>query len=90
MSDDLAQRVMSVIAATQHIEVAKISIDSTFQELNIDSLDGINILFALENEFNISIPDEAAQNIRTVRAMVDGVRTLINSGPGEAPAAAPA
>jgi acyl carrier protein len=90
MSDDLAQRVISVIAATQHIEAAKISIDSTFQELNIDSLDGINILFALENEFNICIPDEAAQNIRTVRAMVDGVRTLLEGGPGEAPAAAPA
>lgn len=85
MSDDLAQRVMSVIATTQHLEPERISIDSTFQELNIDSLDGINILFALENEFNISIPDDAAQSIRTVREMVEGVRTLIERGPGETP-----
>lgn len=90
MPEDLAQRVISVIASTQHIEPEKISIDSTFQELNIDSLDGINILFALENEFNISIPDEAAQNIRTVREMVDGVRRLLEGGPGDAPVAAPA
>ena len=90
MPDDLAQRVIAVIANTQHIELEKISIDSTFQELNIDSLDGINILFALENEFNISIPDEAAHNIRTVRELVDGLRTLVEGGPGEAPAAAPA
>jgi acyl carrier protein len=90
MSDDLAQRVMSVIATTQHIEPEKISIDSTFQELKIDSLDGINILFALENEFNISIPDAAAQQIRTVREMVEGVRTLLEGGPGQAPVAAQA
>jgi acyl carrier protein len=90
MSDDLAQRVMSIIATTQHIEPEKISIDSTFQELKIDSLDGINILFALENEFNISIPDAAAQQIRTVREMVEGVRTLLEGGPGQAPVAAQA
>ena len=90
MSDDLTHRVMSVIATTQHIPPEKITIDSTFQELNIDSLDGINILFALENEFNIAIPDEAAQNIRTVREMVDGVRRLVEGGAGEAPVAAPA
>ena len=64
--DDLTQRVIAVIAATQHIAAETITIDSTFQELKIDSLDGINILFALENEFNINIPDDAAQNIRTV------------------------
>ena len=88
MPDDLVQRVISVIAATQHLKPEKISIDSSFQELNIDSLDGINILFALENEFNISIPDEAAQKIRTVREMVEGVRTLVQGGQGETPVAA--
>lgn len=84
MSDDIAQRVMSVIAATQHIEREKISIDSTFEEIKIDSLDGINILFALENEFNISIPDEAAQRIKSVREMVDGVRSLVAGDGGQA------
>ena len=77
MPDDIEQRALKTIAATQHLPVEKVTIDSTFQELNIDSLDGINILFALENEFNISIPDEAAQKILTVREMVDGVRKLV-------------
>jgi len=77
MLDDLEKRVISVIAATQHIPADTITIDSTFEELKIDSLDGINILFAVENEFNINIPDEAAQTIRTVRQMVEGIRQLI-------------
>ena len=54
MSEELIQRVRNVIANTQRIAVEKITIDSSFQELGIDSMDGVNILFALENEFNIS------------------------------------
>ena len=86
MPDDLSQRVIAVIAATQHIAVEKISEESSFQQLGIDSLDGINILFALENEFNINIPDDEAQSIRTVRDAVEGVRKLVDGG-GEAPVA---
>lgn len=74
---DLADRVIAVIAQTQHIPQETITLDSTFEELKIDSLDGINILFALENEFDISIPDEAMKTIRGIREMVDGVEKLI-------------
>jgi acyl carrier protein len=81
--EDLEQRVINVIASTQHIPPGTISIDSTFEELKIDSLDGINILFAVENEFNINIPDDAAQTIKTVRQMVDGIRKLIENGQGQ-------
>lgn len=79
MQEDLTKRVISVMATTQHIAEDKITIDSTFQELGIDSLDGINILFALESEFDINIPDEAAKEIRSVREMVDGVRQLVEA-----------
>lgn len=87
MPDDLSKRVISVIAATQHISVDKITEESSFQELGIDSLDGINILFALENEFNINIPDDQAQNIRTVHDAVEGVRKLVEGGDGDMPVA---
>ncbi len=80
MSDDLIQRVISCIASTQHIPAEKITIDSTFEELGIDSLDGINILFALENEFNLNIPDDAARTIRNVRQMIEGIEKLLEAG----------
>lgn len=80
MPEDLSKRVISVIAATQHLPEEKITAESTFQELGIDSLDGINILFALENEFNINIPDDEAQTIRTVRDAIEGVRKLLEQG----------
>ena len=40
-------------------------------------MDGVNIVFALENEFNINVPDEEVKTIRSVRDMVEGVRKLV-------------
>jgi acyl carrier protein len=77
MSGELIARVTGVIAKTQHIPPESVTIDSTFEELKIDSLDGINILFALEGEFDIDIPDDAARQIRSVREMAEGVGQLL-------------
>jgi len=84
MDQDLAQRVIEIIAKTQHLEASKIAVDSSYEELGIDSLDGVNILFALENEFDISIPDEAAKEIRGVRQTVEGVAKLLQAKTAEA------
>jgi acyl carrier protein len=40
-------------------------------------MDAVEILFALENEFDISIPDEEVKHVRNVRQMVDGVERLL-------------
>jgi len=77
MPDQLISRVAGVIAKTQHILPETVTIDSTFEELKIDSLDGINILFALESEFDVDIPDDAARQIRSVRQMVEGIEKLL-------------
>jgi acyl carrier protein len=84
MSEELTNRVLKTIATTQRIPVDRVTIDSTFEGLGIDSMDGVNILFALENEFNITIPDEAAKQIRTIREMVEGVAKLLNESPAPA------
>jgi len=83
-NEELTERVRGIIAAAQHVPVDKITADSTFEELGIDSLDGINILFAVESEFNINIPDDAAQKIRSVRDVIDGIAKLLESGAGGA------
>jgi acyl carrier protein len=79
MSDQLTARVMQVIAKTQHLPVESIAIDKTFADLKIDSLDGMNILFAVESEFDISIPDDQAAEIRSVRDMVEGIQKLVSA-----------
>ena len=77
MPEDVMARVVRTIADTQRIPADSISPDSTFEELKIDSLDGINIVFAIENEFNVNIPDDAAKSIRSVRDIAEGVEKLM-------------
>ena len=77
MPDDVMSRVIRIIAETQRIPAEGIKPESTFEELKIDSLDGINIVFGIENEFNISIPDDAAKSLRSVRDVAEGVEKLI-------------
>ena len=85
MSEELTQRILKVIATSQKLDPEKVTADSTFEELGIDSLDGVNILFALESEFGIDIPDEGVQGIRTVRQMMEALEKLLSGGqPGTA------
>ena len=77
MSDELAQRVLRVIASSKRIPPETVTIDSEFQQLGIDSMDAVEILFALENEFDITIPDEEARSVRNVRQMCEGVEKLV-------------
>jgi acyl carrier protein len=77
MSDDLIQRVLTTMAKSKRIPVESITIDSEFQQLGIDSMDAVEILFALENEFDITIPDEDARAVRSVRQMCEGVAKLV-------------
>jgi acyl carrier protein len=79
--------VISVIATAQKLPLERITIESTFEELGIDSLDGVNILFALENEFNINIPDDKVEGVRSVRQMVESLEKVVS---GEEPPAAAA
>ena len=82
---DVEGRVISVLAESQGIDPKKITLCSTFDELGIDSFDGINVLFLIESEFDISVPDEKAKSLRGVRDIVQGVENLLalrKSSPG--------
>ena len=93
MPDDMTERVLKVIATSKRIPREQVNIDSEFQQLGIDSMDAVEILFALENEFDISIPDEEVRHVRNVRQMVEGVEKLVaakSAGEKAAPADAAA
>jgi len=67
----LHEKVMSLIAAQKQIPRECVTLDSTFEELGVDSLTGIVILSSLEDELNITIPDAIAREIRSVRETVE-------------------
>ena len=77
MTDEVTARVISVIAKRQRIGVETITPQSTFVELNIDSLDGLQLIFELEEEFGVDIPDDAAKEFKSVAEVARGLETLI-------------
>ena len=77
MADELTQRVIAVIAKHQRIGIDTISPASTFVDLNIDSLDGLQLVFELEEEFGVDIPDDAAKEFKSVGEVVQGLQTLL-------------
>lgn len=77
--DDIAQRSIEIIAKAKNIPVDTVTLDSTFEQLNIDSLDKINISFEVEETFDIEIPDEALGSLKTVGDVVNGVKRLIEA-----------
>ena len=79
MSDPLVQTVVAALAEVNHVPQERIGLDTTFAELGMDSLDTVTMLFELETRLQISIPDEAAKSVRTVRDVVEGIRGLAAS-----------
>ena len=79
MADPFTEKVLSAVASVKHIPREQIALDSSLQELGFDSLDTTVLLFELEKQFHISIPDEAVRSVRTVGDAVDGVARLIAS-----------
>ncbi len=86
MSEELTQRVLKVIATSKRIPLEQVTVDKDFQEFGIDSMDAVEILFALENEFDISIPDDEVRHVRNVRQMADGVEKLLAAKSADAAA----
>ena len=79
MSETIQARVLRVIATTQRIPPEKVKPDSTFEELGIDSMDSINILFDLESEFDIEIDDEEAKKVQNIPEMIAGITHLVEA-----------
>lgn len=77
MPNELTERVIAVLVQAQRLEPGKVTAESTFKELGIDSLDAMNIIFALENEFGIDIPDEALPELRSVKDITAGIADLL-------------
>ena len=67
MSQEILEKVCSIVSEQLSVEAAEVKSDSNFKnELGADSLDTVELVMALEEAFDIEIPDEAAEEIATV------------------------
>ncbi|MGE0758284.1 MAG: acyl carrier protein [Pirellulaceae bacterium] len=68
----VSERVIEIVADQLGVEKEKITRDTSFvNDLGADSLDTVELVMELEEEFDINIPDDAAEKIQTVGQAID-------------------
>jgi acyl carrier protein len=72
----IEKTIIGLIAVQKTLDPNIITSSSTFEELQMDSLDKINLSFEVEERFEISIPDDALDSLRTVGDVVAGVQRI--------------
>ncbi len=73
---DTFEKVKKIVAEQLEVDPEKVTPEATFaDDLGADSLDTVELVMALEEEFEIEIPDEAAEKIDTVQAAVDFIKS---------------
>jgi acyl carrier protein len=67
MSNDLSERIKTIVADQLGVEIAEVTKDaSILDDLGADSLDIVELVMTLEEAFNIEVPDEAVEEMRTI------------------------
>ena len=77
------EKLQSIIAEVLNIDADEVTMDKTFvDDLGADSLDVFQIIMGIEEEFDIEIPNDAAENISTVADAVDAIKNALTAGHG--------
>ena len=73
------EKIQQIIAEVLNIDRQEITMDTTFvDDLGADSLDVFQIIMGIEEEFDIEIPNEAAESIVTVADAVEQIKNALN------------
>ncbi|MCU0525662.1 MAG: acyl carrier protein [Elainella sp. Prado103] len=76
--EEIYDRVKKIVAEQLSVELTEVKPEASFaNDLGADSLDTVELVMALEEEFDIEIPDEAAEGIATVQAAVDYIKDKV-------------
>tara|TARA_B100000674_G_C37135768_1_gene599881 strand:- start:109 stop:348 length:240 start_codon:yes stop_codon:yes gene_type:complete len=72
---DVSQRVIDIVAEQLGVDKEKVTPETSFvNDLGADSLDTVELVMELEEEFDINIPDDAAEKIQTVGQAIDFIQ----------------
>ncbi len=76
MDEQLFEKMKKLIADKLEIDESKITLESSFrQDLGADSLDTYELVYAIEEELGITIPDEKANEFETVKDALDYIQS---------------
>jgi acyl carrier protein len=77
--NDIFERLANIISTKTKVKKEEIRLESDFElDLNLDSLDIVEIVMAIEEEFNITISDDDIQKLKTVKDAVEYIQNKIS------------
>lgn len=78
MSDEIFARFVKCAVDTLSVDAAKVTPDASFaDDLEADSLDVVELVMALEEEFDITVPEEELQDVKTVGQAFDLIKSKL-------------
>ncbi|HYI09391.1 MAG TPA: phosphopantetheine-binding protein [Thermoanaerobaculia bacterium] len=77
---EIERTLIALVRKEKEIDEERLTPGAVLAEAGIDSLDSLTILFAIEEQFGISIPDDRARAMKTFGDMVDLVSDLVGTG----------
>ena len=87
--ESIRDRIVAVIAKQANVDPAALRPEATLKDLGIASLEAIELIFDLEEHFDITFPDDRADfNTDTVQHLIDAVQQALADRPDNAEAAA--
>lgn len=80
MNQEIFETVQKIVVEQLEVEEKQVTAEANFAtDLGADSLDVVELVMALEEEFDIEIPDEAAEKIATVKAAVEYIDKQVSA-----------
>ncbi len=70
-------KIKAIISDQLEVAVEKLSMDTTFEDIDADSLDIVELVMALEEEFDLEISDQEVENIKTVGDVVKYIESQV-------------
>jgi len=74
MSEVIFNKIATLLSSKKGINKELISIEQSFEDLGLDSLDAVELISDLEDEFNVTLPNIELQQIKTIRQAVEGIK----------------
>lgn len=71
---DVLAKIKEIVSEQLNVEQDAITLETTFEDLDADSLDVVELIMKIEEEFDIEIPDEDAEKIRVVGTAVEYIK----------------
>ena len=71
------ERVQKIVANQLSVDLQNIHEDTTFEQVDADSLDVVEVIMSIESEFNIKLPDDEVENFKNLGELSKYVDTLL-------------